>query len=188
MIINFLTNAMKYGPGKPIEIHREYFPKAEGQSDSRLSRLLNYQDGKLEGEQTSFYSNGGKEAVMTYHDGILDGLKALWDKEGELLEEAHYEQGNLHGKYYLLQADGREIVSHYKDNKLDGLHQIYYPSDEEGVHIKEMEATFFEGLLPEGIMLEGLLRYAKIDKNDYFSQLIQVGHDLVGNVTVEAAE
>ena len=44
---------------------------------------------------------------------------------------------------------------------------------------------FFEGLLPEGIMLEGLLRYSKIDKDDYFSQLIQIGHDVVGNVTVE---
>lgn len=45
---------------------------------------------------------------------------------------------------------------------------------------------FFEGLLPEGIMLDGLLRYAKIDRDDLFSQLISVGHDLVGNVTVEA--
>lgn len=46
---------------------------------------------------------------------------------------------------------------------------------------------FFEGLLPEGMMLEGLLRQAKIDRNDLMSQLIQVGGDLVGNVTVEAA-
>jgi serine/threonine-protein kinase HipA len=45
---------------------------------------------------------------------------------------------------------------------------------------------FFEGLLPEGIMLEGLLRLRKLDRNDYMSQLIAVGHDLVGNVTVEA--
>jgi len=44
---------------------------------------------------------------------------------------------------------------------------------------------FFDGLLPEGIMLEGLLRQKKIDKNDYFSQLIAVGADLVGAVTVE---
>lgn len=44
---------------------------------------------------------------------------------------------------------------------------------------------FFEGLLPEGIMLEGLLRYKKIDRNDLLSQLIAVGGDLVGNVTVE---
>lgn len=44
---------------------------------------------------------------------------------------------------------------------------------------------FFEGLLPEGIMLENLLRTAKIDSNDLFSQLIFVGEDLVGSVTVE---
>lgn len=47
---------------------------------------------------------------------------------------------------------------------------------------------FFEGLLPEGLMLEGLLRYAKIDRNDLLSQLIAVGGDLVGNVTVEGME
>jgi serine/threonine-protein kinase HipA len=46
--------------------------------------------------------------------------------------------------------------------------------------------SFFEGLLPEGIMLDGLLRKYKLDKNDLFGQLIQVGHDLVGAVTVES--
>lgn len=44
---------------------------------------------------------------------------------------------------------------------------------------------FFEGLLPEGIMLEALLRKYKIDRNDYFKQLIKVGQDVVGAVTIE---
>ncbi len=44
---------------------------------------------------------------------------------------------------------------------------------------------FFDGLLPEGVMLEGLLRLKKIDQFDYFSQLIAVGQDLVGAVTME---
>ncbi len=44
---------------------------------------------------------------------------------------------------------------------------------------------FFEGLLPEGIMLEGLLRQNKIDKYDYFSQLTSTGKELIGAVTVE---
>ncbi len=43
---------------------------------------------------------------------------------------------------------------------------------------------FFEGLLPEGILLESLLKQRKIDRNDYFSQLIAVGNELVGAVTV----
>ena len=47
---------------------------------------------------------------------------------------------------------------------------------------------FFEGLLPEGEMLEGLLRQHKIDRNDLFSQLLAVGHDLVGAVTFEEAD
>jgi len=44
---------------------------------------------------------------------------------------------------------------------------------------------FFDGLLPEGVQLEALIRQMKIDKNDLFSQLICVGKDLVGSVTVE---
>ena len=43
---------------------------------------------------------------------------------------------------------------------------------------------FFEGLLPEGAMLEGLLRQRKIDRTDLFGQLLAVGGDTVGAVTV----
>jgi serine/threonine-protein kinase HipA len=45
---------------------------------------------------------------------------------------------------------------------------------------------FFDGLLPEGMQLEALLKGAKIDADDLLGQLIAVGHDLVGNVTIEA--
>jgi len=44
---------------------------------------------------------------------------------------------------------------------------------------------FFDGLLPEGYQLDGLLKFGKIDRNDLFSQLVTVGDDLVGNVTVK---
>jgi serine/threonine-protein kinase HipA len=44
---------------------------------------------------------------------------------------------------------------------------------------------FFDGLLPEGIQLEGLLKLRKIDRSDYFSQLTAVGEDTVGAVTVK---
>jgi serine/threonine-protein kinase HipA len=48
--------------------------------------------------------------------------------------------------------------------------------------------SFFDGLLPEGIQLEGLLRTRKIDRHDYFSQLMAVGNDMVGAVTVKEVE
>ena len=44
---------------------------------------------------------------------------------------------------------------------------------------------FFEGLLPEGVLLEALLRKYKLDKHDYFEQLTCVGHDLVGAISIE---
>ena len=44
--------------------------------------------------------------------------------------------------------------------------------------------AFFEGLLPEGDMLEGLLRQCKIDRTDLFAQLISVGKEIIGAVTV----
>lgn len=47
---------------------------------------------------------------------------------------------------------------------------------------------FFDGLLPEGHQLEGLLKEGKVDRNDYFSQLILVGNDTVGAVCVKEIE
>lgn len=46
---------------------------------------------------------------------------------------------------------------------------------------------FFDGLLPEGMQLEGLLKQKKIDRDDKFSQLLAVGADTVGAVSVEEA-
>jgi serine/threonine-protein kinase HipA len=44
---------------------------------------------------------------------------------------------------------------------------------------------FFDGLLPEGIQLQSLLKIRKLDRSDCFGQLLAVGQDLVGDVTVE---
>jgi len=51
-------------------------------------------------------------------------------------------------------------------------------------YVYEQFPPFFEGLLPEGPQLEALLRNAKLDANDFFGQLLQVGTDMVGSVTV----
>ena len=46
----------------------------------------------------------------------------------------------------------------------------------------------FEGLLPEGLQLESLLKTHKIDRHDTFRQLVTVGSDLVGSLTVREME
>lgn len=44
----------------------------------------------------------------------------------------------------------------------------------------------FEGLLPEGVQLDALLRLRKLDRNDLFGQLLAVGRDVVGSLRIEA--
>lgn len=46
---------------------------------------------------------------------------------------------------------------------------------------------FFDGLLPEGTQLEALLRKRKLDRDDPFGQLVAVGADTVGAVTIAEA-
>lgn len=53
------------------------------------------------------------------------------------------------------------------------------------VYIFDRFPPFFEGLLPEGPMLEALLKKKKLDADDYFEQLVQVGAEMVGSVSVE---
>jgi serine/threonine-protein kinase HipA len=57
----------------------------------------------------------------------------------------------------------------------------------EGVYTFPGFPPFFDGLLPEGWQLEALLRSAKLDRQDFMGQLIAVGADTVGAVTITPA-
>ena len=56
------------------------------------------------------------------------------------------------------------------------------------VHEFDRFPPVFEGLLPEGIQLEAMLRRYKLDRADLFGQLIVAGQDLVGSLTVKEVE
>jgi serine/threonine-protein kinase HipA len=79
---------------------------------------------------------------------------------------------------------GKEYVFEYHDG-YDGLEISRTMPTKGKVYKFDIFPPFFDGLLPEGLQLEGLLKIKKIDKYDYFSQLIAVGEDLVGVVTVK---
>ena len=78
----------------------------------------------------------------------------------------------------------------------DGLWLFTYVDGYQGIPvsltlpIRKQSYTFeefppvFEGLLPEGPQLEALLKKHKIDRRNTFTQLITVGKDLVGSLSV----
>ena len=48
--------------------------------------------------------------------------------------------------------------------------------------------SFFDGLLPEGWLLDITCKAAKIDENDKFGLLLHTGRDPIGAVSVKPAE
>jgi serine/threonine-protein kinase HipA len=79
---------------------------------------------------------------------------------------------------------GTEYVFEYNDG-YEGLEISRTMPKNVKVYKFQKFPPFFDGLLPEGFQLEGLLKIKKIDKNDLFSQLTAVGEDLIGVVTVK---
>lgn len=94
-----------------------------------------------------------------------------------------YVSGQLAGVLTEIEP-GRAYQFNYDDSYPGPPVSLTMPTTKESYRFDRFP-PFFDGLLPEGIMLEGLLRLGKIDQYDYFSQLLAVGSDLVGVVTVE---
>ncbi|MGE4347538.1 MAG: HipA N-terminal domain-containing protein [Flavobacteriaceae bacterium] len=82
---------------------------------------------------------------------------------------------------------GKKYRFEYKGNYRGNPVSLTMPVSQ-SVYEFNLFPPFFDGLLPEGYQLDGLLKFAKIDRNDLFSQLLAVGDDLVGNVTVKKIE
>jgi len=96
-----------------------------------------------------------------------------------------YQAGVLAG--YLIELD-RDI---WRFSYLTGYQgrgvSLTMPVRAEPYEIRAFPAVF-DGLLPEGPQLAALLRKHKIDQNDGFKQLVIVGQDLVGSLTVKLGD
>lgn len=86
---------------------------------------------------------------------------------GRLIEQDH------HLGYTL------EYLNDYKGAPIS----LNLPIEQKNYHFEKFP-PFFDGVLPEGPQLEALLKLAKLDRNDYFGQLLVVGKDLVGAVSI----
>ena len=83
----------------------------------------------------------------------------------------------------LTEEEGRYTFEYLKDYKGPSISRSF-PREKRRFEFSDFP-SFFDGLLPEGVNLETFLKRTKIDRRDYFSQLLAAGQDLVGAVTVE---
>ncbi|MFT5143057.1 MAG: serine/threonine-protein kinase HipA [Thalassolituus oleivorans] len=92
----------------------------------------------------------------------------------------------VHGKRAgtLTELGGGAFIVQYKPGYAGAPISLTLPVRPEPYPFERFPA-FFDGLLPEGWQLEALLRAEKFDATDYMGQLLAVGQDTVGAVTVE---
>lgn len=130
--------------GTPVGRHREYYPREEGKKgEGQIAHDFLYtKTGDLDGEQHSFYPSGQKQTIVSYDKGELSGLKALWDSNGDLVEEAWYENGKLNGRFFERAKNGKETILHYKNNLREGPSEIYYPPNQYFGRVKAFEAYY----------------------------------------------
>ncbi|MEM0964540.1 MAG: HipA N-terminal domain-containing protein [Verrucomicrobiota bacterium] len=96
-----------------------------------------------------------------------------------------YQQGQLAG--YLEEEGDDSWRFSYLPNYVGLAVSLTMPKQTQPYLFKTFP-PLFDGLLPEGLQLEALLRIHKLDRYDLFGQLMIVGEDLVGSLSVRPAK
>ena len=63
-------------------------------------------DGKLNGEQIKYYTNGNKKAILNYKLGIPHGKVIFYYESGKIENEFSNVDGVMHGIEYTYNSDG----------------------------------------------------------------------------------
>lgn len=96
-----------------------------------------------------------------------------------------YQRGQLAG--FLESLDGGRYRFAYEEGYRGEPVSLTMPTKTRVWDFEQFPAPF-EGLLPEGVQLDALLRQRKLDKGDLFGQLLAVGADVVGSLKIEEAD
>lgn len=177
--------------GKIIRSHR----KESGLSQHKLAKIAGL------GKTVVFDVEKGKLSIrfdtllklldvlnikIDFHSPLMRAFEEQISEEEDDCDQIRtanvFVNGVLAGKLQEIKR-GKEYLFYYLETYKGEAVSLKMPITE-SVYRFDRFPPFFEGLLPEGPMLEGLLRYAKIDRDDLLSQLIAVGEDMIGNVTV----
>lgn len=137
----------KYVNGISVGEQKEYYPADQEGKQVLARHFFNDENGQMHGEQKTYHANGAPQTFAFYDHGVLEGKKTVWNDEGVLIEEAVYSQGKINGRHFQHLDDGREVIYHYANNRLEGVHEIYYPQAEGQEKVLAVSANYVEGVL-----------------------------------------
>lgn len=154
-----------YHEGLASGIWQSYYPPLPGRP-LQLFRQAEYVAGEYAGKISTYYLNGAKKSSIPYKEGLLEGIKELWDANGQIVQQTQYLGGKVEGSHFERRADQTVIVSHYKNNRLEGLYQLFYPKNAEGQQVKSFEVPYQKGLY-EGEAINYSQEGVKISSTPY---------------------
>lgn len=83
--------------------------------------LKNYANGKLHGQQRTYFASGKVRKISTYSNGLLDGAMITLSENGGKESELNYKNGKKNGTWKYYYASGKMArTESWKDGKKDG--------------------------------------------------------------------
>ena len=133
-----------YVLGKFVGEQRQYFDSEEG----NLAVLENYNEhGQRDGEQKIFFSNNEVQSLITYKNDLIHGLKQIKNEDDEILEQATYVDGRVHGELIFKGKNGSYTESNFVNGQREGKCKVYYP-----IHPKHGKALYLEAVCKNGVI------------------------------------
>ncbi len=79
----------------------------------RKSRVMHYNNGKLDGDYKEWFDFGGVRTIGQYKDNKKVGYWIDYQPTGKMLAKTHYKNGIRHGWCYAYDKDGKEVNKVY---------------------------------------------------------------------------
>ena len=100
-----------------------------------LYSVASYANGKKDGEQTTYFSDGVISLVESYLNGKLDGEQTTYFSDGVISLVESYLNGEKHGKQMKMNSDGEpDLVESYLNGKKHG-YRINYDKSKSNYNI-----------------------------------------------------
>lgn len=111
------------GQGRPVSTtslkNGEFDGPNKRYEDGILVRESNYKDGKIDGEQKSYYKNGKLRSIETYKNSTIVGVSKYYYENGNLQREDTFDNGvMIYTEFYDEKTGKLTQEQGYKDNKI----------------------------------------------------------------------
>jgi antitoxin component YwqK of YwqJK toxin-antitoxin module len=115
-IIIALLAIMQLGTGQIVEDEHGLFytenhvlyngTYTENYDSGKPRVIMNFKDGRLDGDYFQFFENGQLHEQRSYRNGMFDGRWITWNDAGIKIAEAGYRNDKKHGKWYIWDDTG----------------------------------------------------------------------------------